>query len=45
MCGGKNDKVCVQIIPDYKSEKVTKIGAKLTNLSQNSLDLAFMECQ
>jgi len=39
--------VCVQIIPDHKSEKVTKIGAHLTKLSpqKNSLAVAFMEFQ
>ena len=35
----------MQIIPDNKREKVTKIGARQTKLSQNSLALAFTECQ
>jgi len=35
----------VQIIPDHNNEKITKIGAQLTKLSQESLALAFMECQ
>ena len=35
----------MQIIPNHRSEKVTKIDAQLTKLSQNSLALAFMECQ
>jgi len=29
----KNQQVCVRIIPDHKSEKVTEIGARLTKLS------------
>jgi len=37
--------VCNSIIPDHKNEKITKIGALPTKLSQNSLALAFMECQ
>ena len=28
------------IIPDHKSEKVTKIGARLTNLSQKQFSLS-----
>ena len=32
MCGRKNWQVCVQINPDHKSEKATKIGARLTKL-------------
>jgi len=35
----------MQFILDHKSEKVTKLGARLTKSSQNSLELAFMECQ
>jgi len=35
----------VQVIPDHNSEKITKIGARLTKLSPKSLALAFMECQ
>jgi len=34
MCGGKNRQVCVQIIPGDKREKGTKIGGRLTKLSQ-----------
>ena len=33
----------MQIIRDHNSDKVTKIGAWLTKLSQRSLALAFME--
>jgi len=32
MCARKHDSNCVQITPDHKSEKVTKIGARLTKL-------------
>jgi len=38
----KNWQARVQIIPDHKSEKVTKSGARLTKVSKNSLTLAFM---
>jgi len=44
ICGGKTIGFC-EII-HHKSEKVTKIGVRLTKLSpQNNLALAFMECQ
>jgi len=36
MCGRKNGKVHVKIIPDHKSEKVTKTGARLTKVSPNN---------
>ena len=35
----------MQFILDHKIEKVTKLGARLTKSSPNSLELAFMECQ
>jgi len=38
--GGENWQVYVQIIPDHKSEKVTKIGARLTKLSPKQFSLS-----
>ena len=46
MCGEKNWQVCVQMISDYKSEKLSKIGARLTkSYPPNSSALALVECQ
>jgi len=33
MCGGQKLTVCVQIIPDHNSERITKTGALLRKLS------------
>ena len=37
MCGEKFFlQICIQIIPDHNIERITKIGARLTKLSQQS---------